>query len=208
MTTRVVLADDHTAVRAGIRFLLQKAPDIVIVGEARDGLEAIRLAQELAPDVLLLDMEMPGLKGVEVARRLQAAGSPVRILALSTYDDRQYILGLLASGASGYLIKEEAPDILIEAVRGVARGEQDWVSRRVALRLATWLQNEMEQIELTNRETRVLRLIVAGKSTKEIEQTLKVSEKTVNRYLETIFAKLGVASRAEAAVHALQKGLV
>jgi DNA-binding NarL/FixJ family response regulator len=139
-TTRVVVADDHPMVRTAIRKLLEKATDIAVIGEADDGAEALRLAEDLAPDVLLLDMEMPGLHGVEVARQLQAGGSAVRILALSAYDDQQYILGMLTSGAAGYLTKEEAPRILIEAVRGVARGERGWVSRWVAAKMAAWNQ--------------------------------------------------------------------
>jgi DNA-binding NarL/FixJ family response regulator len=109
-TIRVVLAEDHPITRAGIRNLLEKAADIDVVGEAGDGSETVRLVRELAPDVLLLDMELPGLKGVEVARQLQAARAPVRILALSAYDDKEYIRGLLSSGAAGYLTKEEAPE--------------------------------------------------------------------------------------------------
>ncbi len=123
-TTRVVLADDHAIIRSGIRSLLNKAPDIEVVGEASTGVEALRLVRELAPDVLLLDMEMPEMNGLEVARQLRAAGSPVRILALSAYDDKQYILGMLASGAAGYLLKEEAPKIIVAAVRRAAHGEQ------------------------------------------------------------------------------------
>src|SRR5947207_4195665 len=132
---RVVLVDDHPVVRAGIRHLLEQAPDLTVAGEASDGVEALHLAAELAPDVLLLDMELPGLSGVEVARRLQAAGSPVRVLALSAHDDPQYIFGLLTSGAAGYLTKDEAPQTIVEAVRGVARGEKGWLSRRVTAKV-------------------------------------------------------------------------
>ncbi len=124
-TTRVVLADDHSIVRASIRRLLEKAGDIEVVGEASDGMETIRLVEELAPDVLLLDVEMPGMKGFEVARRLHAAGASVRILALSAYDDKQYILAMLASGATGYLTKAEAPQTLVHAVREVVGGQTD-----------------------------------------------------------------------------------
>jgi DNA-binding NarL/FixJ family response regulator len=128
---RVALADDHQVVRIGVRSMLEKALDIVVVGEASDGAEALRLVAELAPDILLLDVEMPGMSGVEVARRLQASGSPVRVLALSAYDDAQYIAGLLASGAAGYLTKDEAIELIVDAVRGVARGERGWLSTRV-----------------------------------------------------------------------------
>ena len=208
-TTRVVLADDHPMVRNGIRRLLEAATDIKVVGEARNGLEALSLVQDLEPDVLLLDMEMPDLKGVEVARKLQADGTAVRILALSAYDDKQYILSMLANGAAGYLTKEEAPRILVEAIRGVARGEQGWVSRRVAAQLAAWRQNKpAEPTELTIRETEVLRLLVAGNTNRQIGSSLDLSEEEVEEYLEAIFAKLGVSSRMGAAIRAAQEGLV
>jgi DNA-binding NarL/FixJ family response regulator len=142
--TRVVLADDHPALRLGIRMILGRAPDINVVGEASDGVQTLHLVEDLAPDVLLLDMEMPGLTGVEVAQRLKAAGSSVRILALSSYDDKQYILGLLVNGVLGYLLKEEAPEKIIAAVRGVARGERHWVSQRVVAQMSTWDQEEKE----------------------------------------------------------------
>jgi len=131
-TTRVVLADDSEAVRSGIRTILQRDPQIEIVGEARNGQEAIQLVYQTAPDVLLLDMEMPELNGVEVARALHERKSPVRILALSAYDDRHYIQELLASGASGYLTKEEAPAFILQAIQGVAKGEKGWFSKRAA----------------------------------------------------------------------------
>ncbi len=205
---RVILADDHPVAREGLRHLLGKAIDIEVVGEANDGVEALRLVEKLAPDVLVLDMEMPGLKGVEVAQQLRAAGSPVRILALSAYDDKHYILELLANGASGYLIKEEVPETIAEAVRGVGRGEQGWVSRRVAAQIVAWTQEEAEKTSLTQREEEVLRLVAAGKTNQEIGLALGISEKTVEKHLERIFTKLGVISRVEAAVWAVRAGLV
>ncbi len=134
---RVVLADDHIVVRIGIRNLLNRSKDIQVVGEADNGIEAIRLVNDLNPDLLLLDMEMPELDGVEVARRLRAEKSPVRILALSAYNDKQYIQSMLEQGAAGYLTKDEAPGTIVDAVRGVANGERGWFSRKVAARLST-----------------------------------------------------------------------
>ncbi len=141
-TIRVVLADDHPLMRRGICCMLNKKEDIEVVGEARDGYEALSLVHDLNPDVLLLDMEMPGLQGMEVAKELEAAGSSVPILALSAYDDKQYILGILATGAAGYLTKEELPETIVSAVRGVARGESGWVSERVAEYLQSWQKHQ------------------------------------------------------------------
>lgn len=207
--TRVLLVDDHPVVRAGIRNLLEKANDIDVVGEASNGEEALRLVDKLNPDVLLLDMEMPGINGNEVAQKLQKSGSQVKILALSAHDDKQYIQELLSNGASGYLVKEEVPEAIIEAVLGVARGEQGWVSRRVAAQMSTWMRNDTnERMGLTGREVEVLQAVVQGKTNQEIGLALGISEKTVEKHLEGVFAKLGVASRVEAAVHAVREGWV
>ena len=132
----------------------------------------------------------------------------MRILALSAYDDKQYILELLASGASGYLVKEEAPEAIIEAVRGVAQGQQGWVSRRIAAQMMAWTREEPPKTNLTEREMGVLRLVAAGKTNQEIGLALGISDKTVEKHLEAIFAKLGVASRVEAAVWAVRAGWV
>lgn len=206
---RVVLADDHPVVRTGIRNLLSRSADINVVGEAKNGSEALQMCVDLRPDVLLLDMEMPGIKGVEVAQKLKTQESDIHILALSAYDDKQYILELLESGASGYLTKEEAPETIIEAIRGVAQGEQGWVSRRVAAQMSVWMrEEEPEGNRLTHRELEVLRLVVEGKTNQGIGLNLGISEKTVEKYLEAVFAKLGVSSRVEAAVYAVREGLV
>ena len=206
---RVLLADDHPVVRSGIRNLLEKASGIKVVGEASDGEEALNMVQDIQPDILLLDMEMPKLRGVDVAKQLRATGSPVRILVLSAYDDKQYILELLANGAAGYLTKEEAPETIVEAVLGVARGEEGWVSRRVGAHIAKWMRaEEIGKLHLTSREVEVLRLVVEGKTNQEIGHQLDISEKTVEKHLEGVFSKLGVTSRVEAAVQAVRDGIV
>jgi DNA-binding NarL/FixJ family response regulator len=205
--TNVILADDHPVVRAGIRNLLEQAPDIVVIGEASDGKEALRMVEELKPDVLLLDMEMPGISGAEVAHELMASGSTVHILALSAHDDKEYIQELLANGASGYLVKEEVPNAIVEAVRGVSRGERGWLSRRIAAQMSAWMQEgEQDRKGLTTREVEVLQAVVAGKTNQEIGLALGISEKTVEKHLEGVFSKLQVASRVEAAVRAVREG--
>lgn len=138
---RVVLADDHPLIRAGIRNVLHKTSDIRVVGEANNGYEALELVHTLTPDILLLDMEMPGMKGIEVAEELEAAGSQVPILILSAYEEKQFILGVLATGAAGYLTKEEVPEKIIQAVRGIAGGETGWVSPKISRVVYEWKRN-------------------------------------------------------------------
>ena len=132
---KVVIADDHAVMRVGIRNILARSNEISVIGEASDGQQAIALIESLKPDVLILDMEMPVMDGVEVARWMQITASPVRILVLSAYDDCQYILEMLNMGAYGYLIKDEAPEVIVDAVRGIANGEKGWISRKAALRV-------------------------------------------------------------------------
>ena len=201
---RVLMIDDHPIVRSGIRMLLERASDIVIVGEADRGDAAFHLVNSLYPDVLLLDMEMPGKSGREVARDLQEAGSPVRVLALSAYDDEDYIMELLATGAAGYLCKEEAPETIIEAVRGVARGEEGWFSRRVTARMASAARKQQQApVTLTEREEEVLKHVAKGWANQRIASELHLSERTVRFHLTNIYDKIGVSSRAEAVSWAL-----
>lgn len=206
---QVVLVDDHPIVREGIRNLLKAAEGINLVGESGSGEEAIDLIHRLKPDVILLDIELTDVKGIEVARRLAEEGSQTRILVLSSYNDSQYISELFAAGAYGYLLKEEAPELIIEALRGVMRGEKGWVSRKVAAQFSQIMQEESKGgIGLSEREKQVLQHIVAGKTNADIAYSLGISEKTVEKHLESIFSKLGVASRVEAAVMAVREGLV
>lgn len=208
-TIRVVLADDHPITRAGIRRFLDRASDIEVIAEAEDGEQAFNLTTELQPDVLLLDMELPKKHGVEVARELQKLKSSVRILALSSHADRQYIFGVLSNGASGYLTKEEVPQTIVDAVRGVSRGEQGWVSREVAAILSAWTKDgESQREQLTPRELEVLSCVVDGKTNREIGVDLDISPKTVEKHLESVYSKLRVASRVEAAVLAVREGLL
>ncbi len=205
---KVIIADDHPVVCKGIRELLNTAAGIKVVGEANSGNKALQLVQELTPDVLILDIELPDINGVEVVNNIVKKSLPVRILGLSSYDDRQYISQLLSLGASGYLIKDEMPENIIEAVRGVARGEKGWVSRRVAAILGKMLEGKDENGDLTERELQVLKLVADGKTNAEIGLALGISEKTVEKHLDMIFRKMGVVSRVEAAVKAVRERMV
>jgi DNA-binding NarL/FixJ family response regulator len=132
---RVILADDHPFLRTGLRKILDNTSDIVVVGEASDGAQALKLVESLDPDVLVLDVEMPHMNGIQVARELNSRDSEVRILVLSAHDDRAHILGMLDAGVAGYLTKDEASDVLVKAVRGVAEGTDGWLSQRVASKI-------------------------------------------------------------------------
>ncbi len=205
---RVLLVDDHPVVRKGIHDMLDEAVGIEVVGEASHGAQALELVQQLAPDVMLLDMELPDMKGSELITELKARGAPVKMLALSAYADREYITESLAQGASGYLVKEEVPEHIVDAIRGVARGEQGWVSQQVSARLSAWMQEQAnaKTKPLTPREIEVLQHVVDGKTNQEIAFALGISEKTVEKHLEGVFSKLGVTSRVEAAVYAVREG--
>lgn len=201
----VVLVDDHPVVRNGIRGLLEKADDILVVGEGENGEDALRLVVQHRPDVLLLDMDMKIMAGTEVAKRLRAENHPVRILALSAYNQKHYIQALLDSGAAGYLIKDEAISNIIEAIRGIAAGETGWFSRAVARQMAQWVR---EDPGLSEREREVLVLIAKGLDNRQIAQQLQISEGTVKNHVSSIYTKLDVNSRSAAAAWAWQQKLL
>lgn len=207
-TIRVILADDHPVVRAGIRAMLLRAPDIAIVAEAEHGAEILPLVRKYVPDVLILDIEMPQLSGVEVAQMVREQGVPVRVLALSAHADEHYVSRVLASGAAGYLVKEEAPEMIIDAVRGVAAGKVGWMSRQAAARLDVFATTEQAQDSLTPREREVLHLMVDGKSNHVIAMNLQISESTVEKHVSSVLTKLNTTSRVEAAVLAVRRGWV
>jgi DNA-binding NarL/FixJ family response regulator len=159
------------------------------------------------PDVILLDVGLPGLSGFEVVQKLVQEETPVRVLVLSAHDNIHYIQGLLKLGVAGYLVKDEMMSTILEAIRSVARGEQGWISRRVAAQLSQWQRRENEKVgKLSQRELEVLEALVNGKTNQEIGLLLGISEKTIEKHLDGIFVKLGVSSRVEAAVYATREG--
>ena len=197
---RVLVADDHPVWRRGIRALLDAEPDIEVVAEASNGQEVLRLLSTTGIDVVLLDMEMPVLTGVEVARTVKAEGLPVRILALSSYDDTAYIGGLLESGAAGYITKDKPPTMIVEAVRAVNRGEGRWFVQPMA--------QEDPAVILSEREREVLTLLAQGRSNSEIGKALFITENTVRNHLANTYSKLGVTSAREAVAWAWRQGFI
>jgi DNA-binding NarL/FixJ family response regulator len=207
-TIRVVVADDHKVVRAGIRELLSDEPDIQVVGEARDGREAVALALSVRPDVVVMDINMPELSGVEATRQIRAAAPDVRVLALTAYQDDPYIYGLLDAGASGYILKTAEGQEIVRAVRATAAG-QSAIDPVVAPRLIARLTRPVQHAEtLTERELEVLRLAARGQTNKQIGAALQISDRTVQNHLANIYAKLEVASRTEAVTVGLQRNLI
>ena len=211
MTIRVLLADDHPAVRAGIRGALERAADIEVVGEVGDGEEALRLLEELCPDVALLDCRLPGREGAEVAAVLREQGLPTRVLALSAYQDDKYVYGMLQAGARGYVLKDEPLEIVVAAVRAVAQGKQ-WYSQQVLAKVMAWARGETalppDVAGLTEREVEVLRLLARGWDNRRIAEELFIGEQTVKNHVSHSYAKLGVCSRAEAVAWAWEHGVM
>jgi DNA-binding NarL/FixJ family response regulator len=210
--TTVVIVDDHPIVRAGMRAILQSAADIEIVGEGENGADALRLVDELRPDVLALDVQLPDLNGLEVTRQLRAKGAATAVLILTVHNDPQTIFGLLESGAVGYVLKDEALETLVSAVRSAARGET-WLSPAVARQVVRRAVGNPASappealVGLTPREVEVLRLIARGLDNTAIAQELCLTKRTVQNHISNIYGKLGVASRTEAALLALHHGL-
>ncbi|MCG8347588.1 MAG: response regulator transcription factor [Chloroflexales bacterium] len=204
---RVLVVDDHPVVRHGLVAMLHWEQDIEIVGEAADGLEAVRLITEQQPDVVLLDLRLPHLSGIEVMNQTRAQAPHVRFLVLTTYDTDEYIGPALAAGARGYLLKDALPDELARAVQALMQGGAA-LEPSVAARVLGRMHENESVNDLSQRELEVLRLLVAGASNKGIAAQLNLSENTVKSHLSHIFSKLDVQSRAEAVAVALQRGLV
>lgn len=210
----VVVADDHHMTRSGVKNALSKSPEIEVVGEATDGVEALEVVAEKEPTVLVLDVEMPRMTGVEVARRLKKQGSPVAILALSAFDDRDYVYGLLDCGASGYLMKEEADAaVLEEAVLSIAKDRTEmWMSPNFAGRLVRnhLADRRIKSLidEITEREWEVLKEIGFGKGNVEMADKLCISVHTVKNHVDRIKGKLRVRSRAELVAWCWQNNIV
>ena len=212
MTIRVLVADDQAMVRAGFRMLLSREPGIEVVGEARDGVEAVRLTAQCRPTIVLMDIRMPRLDGLEATRLILAGEEPPRVLVLTTFDLDEYVFEALNAGASGFVLKDDPPEQLIAAVRTVAAGDallSPAITKRV-IRQFTRIPRPAppkELDELTAREKDILRLIAEGLSNTEIGQRLYISETTVKTHVTHILQKLGLRDRVQAVVLAYQTGI-
>jgi DNA-binding NarL/FixJ family response regulator len=208
---RVLIADDHTVVRDGLAAVLSRRPDITVVGEASNGVEAVEKAQELRPDVILMDLRMPEMDGAEAMRRIRERDPEVRFLVLTTFDNDEYIFEAIQAGAKGYLLKDASREDLFRAVAAVYRGEsliQPAVASRVLDRFVELSQRTVPGETLSEREVEVLRLMARGAANKEIAAALFISESTVKTHIANIFQKLDVNDRTEAVTTALQKGII
>ncbi len=209
---RILLADDHVVVREGTRQLLEREPDLVVVGEAGDGEEAVRLAGELNPDIIIMDVAMPKLSGIEATKLIKHRQPSVAVIVLTGYDSEEYLFGLLDSGAAGYLLKDISGDELVRAIRAVHAGEpvlHPSAIKKLVTRYKTQITPPVETPStepLTEREKEVLNLAAKGQSNKEIGEALLISVRTVQAHMRSIFNKLGVGSRSEAVVHGLKAG--
>ncbi|MDX6325141.1 MAG: hypothetical protein QOK15_1495 [Nocardioidaceae bacterium] len=214
MTIRVLVADDQAMVRAGFRMLLAREPDIEVVAEATSGSEVVRLAARYDPTVVLMDIRMPELDGIEATRRIIAANSLARVLILTTFDLDEYVYEALRAGASGFLLKNVAPDGLVDSVRTVAAGEAllaPALTRRMiehfVQRPPTDAVRPTAPADLTEREVEVLTSLARGNSNREIAAELFLSEATVKTYVARILGKLGLRDRVQAVVWAYENGL-
>ena len=211
---RILLADDHTVVRDGLRALLEKQPDMAVVAEAADGRDSIRLAEEQSPDVVIMDIAMPNLNGIEATRRILAANPRTAVLMLSMHQDESYVLRSLKAGARGYLLKDSLRSEVIDAIRAVVRG-RSFLTRKVSRMLQ---EDYMRQLEsrglddsydlLTDREREILQMVAEGKSNKEVAGLLNISTTTVETHRGHILQKLGLHSVPELILYAVRKGII
>lgn len=210
---RILLADDHTILRDGIRALLEDEPDMVLVGEAEDGRTAVRLACQLKPDVVLMDIAMPLLNGLEATRQIKHDCPQVKVLILTMHENEEYIRQVLASGAMGYILKDAAARELLDAIKAVRRGEavlSPAITRLVIENYLRWgdLQNEDSANGLSPREREVLQLIAEGYSNKQIAEILCISIKTVQAHRMNLMSKLDLHDRADLIKYAIQRKII
>ena len=211
MNTRVVIADDHQLVRAGIAALLADIPEVEVVGEASDGEQAVRLASELRPQVLFLDVAMPGMSGLDALALINDNEPEVRVVILSMHDSEEHVLRALKLGAAGFMLKDAAPEELAQAIRAVGQGHT-WLSAAVSKTvIASYLERSGDgggQALLTARQSQVLKLIAEGRSTKEVSFELQLSVKTIETYRAQIMDKLDIHDLPGLVRYAIRQGII
>jgi DNA-binding NarL/FixJ family response regulator len=198
---RLLIADDHPLVRSALAQLFDTTDDVTVVGSAADGRAAVTAALESSPDVVLMDLEMPGLDGIEATRALMKAGSTARVVILTTFSDRERIVGALDAGALGYLLKDAEHDEIVRGVRAAAAGDSPLAPRAAREMLAERASPDVTA-DLSRRELEVLKLVARGLPNKLIARQLEISEKTVKAHLTSVFAQIGVTDRTQAALWA------
>lgn len=207
---RVLIADDHAIVREGLRSLINSEPGMTVLGEAKDGIEAVDQSRALQPDVLLLDLVMPRTGGLEVIATLAEHASAIRILVLTSFAEDEKVFAAIKTGALGYLLKDSTPEDLLEAIRTVYHGESSLhpaIARKLVLELSRPTSLPPAGEELSEREVGVLKLIARGLSNQEIGEALYITEGTVRTHVSNILGKLHLANRTQAALYALREGL-
>lgn len=203
---RIVIADDHPVVRAGLEGMLSAQPEFEVVGQAADGNEAVRLASRLKPDVVLMDLRMPGMEGVAATKEIREKHPGINVLVLTTYDSDADILRAVEAGATGYMLKDAPREELFRAVKAADRGEP-LLAPRVADKLMRRMR-EPERDKISAREVEILQLVARGKSNKDVAKSLHISEATVKTHLIHTFSKLGVDDRTAAVTAALEQGIL
>jgi two-component system, NarL family, response regulator LiaR len=207
MPIRILIADDHSMVRQGLRMFLGLDPELEVVGEAEDGAQALRLTERLRPDVVLMDLLMPVMDGVAATAAIRRAVPDTEVIALTSVLDDDTVVGAVRAGAIGYLLKTTEADALCHAIRAAAAGQVQ-LAPEAARRLMREVRSpEQPTIELSDRETEVLRLLAGGKANKEIARELSIGEQTVKTHVSSILGKLGVQSRTQAALYAQRTGV-
>ncbi|MCM3094323.1 MULTISPECIES: response regulator [unclassified Cytobacillus] len=211
MAIKVLIADDHHVVRRGLVFFLKTQPEIEIIGEVKNGLEAVEMLQKIQPDVILMDLDMPVMNGIEATRQIKLNYPDVKILILTSFSDQDHVIPAIEAGASGYQLKDIEPDILVQAIVQLMKGENQ-LHPKATSHLLTHLTNknstERQPLEeLTKRELEVLREIAKGKSNKEIASSLFITEKTVKTHVSNLLSKLELSDRTQAALYAVRHGI-
>jgi len=208
---RVLIADDQTLFRSGLARLLDEDPRVEVVGQAADGLEAVKQTAKLKPDVILMDLKMPGIDGIEATRQIMEADPTIKIVILTTFETDSQVIQALKAGARGYVLKDSTADAIVSSIVAVVSGERVMagaVANRV-LEMLTGASTPKEFYDgLTNREVEILKLLANGMANKQIAYRLKISEKTVRNHVSNTYEKLGIYDRSQAVLYAVKKGLV